>query len=59
MKLIDKNEQELNLEASNYEMSVLLREIQTSLKGWVLGFLKKDREKLIKKIQRTLDRASI
>ena len=59
MKLIDKNEQELNLEASNYEMSVLLREIQTSLEGWVLGFLKKDREKLIKKIQRTLDRASI
>ena len=59
MKLVDKNEQELNLEASNYEMSVLLREIQTSLKGWVLGFLKKDREKLIKKIQRTLDRASI
>ena len=59
MKLIDKNEQELNLEASNYEMSVLLREIQTSLKGWVLGFLKKDREELIKKIQRTLDRASI
>jgi len=59
MKLVDKNEQKLNLEASNYEMSVLLREIQTSLKGWVLGFLKKDREKLIKKIQRTLDRASI
>ena len=59
MKLVDKNEQKLNLEASNYEMLVLLREIQTSLKGWVLGFLKKDREKLIKKIQRTLDRASI
>jgi hypothetical protein len=59
VKLVDKNEQKLNLEASNYEMSVLLREIQTSLKGWVLGFLKKDREKLIKKIQRTLDRASI
>ena len=39
-------------------MSVLLREIQTSLRGWVLGFLKKDREKLIKKIQRTLDRAT-
>ena len=58
MKLIDQNEHKLNLETSNYEMSVLLREIQTSLKGWVLGFLKKDREKLIKKIQRTLDRAT-
>ena len=58
MKLIDQNEHKLNLETSNYEMSVLLREIQTSLRGWVLGFLKKDREKLIKKIQRTLDRAT-
>jgi|TARA_R100000655_G_scaffold86311_1_gene126313 hypothetical protein len=58
VKLIDKNEQQLNLETSNYEMSVLLREIQTSLKGWILGFLKKDREVLIKKIQKTLDRAT-
>tara|TARA_R100000742_G_scaffold3480_1_gene796 strand:+ start:186 stop:365 length:180 start_codon:yes stop_codon:yes gene_type:complete len=58
VKLIDQNEHKLNLETSNYEMSVLLREIQTSLRGWVLGFLKKDREKLIKKIQRTLDRAT-
>tara|TARA_R100001082_G_C4361458_1_gene159580 strand:+ start:1079 stop:1258 length:180 start_codon:yes stop_codon:yes gene_type:complete len=59
MKLIDQNEKELNLESANYEMSVLLREIETRLSGWVLGFLKGDREKLIKKIKRTLNRASL
>ena len=59
MKLIDQNEKELNLESANYEMSVLLREIETRLSGWVLGFLKKDREELIKKIKRTLNRASL
>jgi hypothetical protein len=58
MKLINDNERKLNLEASNFEMSMLLEEIQNSLKKGLRRQYDNDREKLIKKIQKTLDRAT-
>tara|TARA_R100000808_G_C2056921_1_gene90016 strand:+ start:313 stop:492 length:180 start_codon:yes stop_codon:yes gene_type:complete len=58
MKLINDNEHKLNLEASNFEMSMLLEEIQNSLKKGLRRRYDNDREKLIKKIQKTLDRAT-